>query len=236
MAKQKNDMKSGSATKFRKKYIFFDQLRFLDTTTKPTDDSIELSDHEGNLEEIEAVAEENINKMPYKGKPKKRHSDEDILEVLKKKYYQQETKKSLDYEDEDRLFLLSLCKDLQSIPDHMKLNVKTQMMNLIASAKQTACATSSGQLYPLTTMNQYSHPNPIRPQFNINSYSSQPAQPAIRTNVNRPLNTQSEFGIEIPVYQNQTRAQHQDQLWPTTYSPEDASSVQSDLSNDVFSN
>lgn len=172
MTKQKNDMKSGSATKFRKKYIFFDQLRFLDTTTKPTDDSIDYSDHEGNLEEIEAVAEENINKMPCKGKPKKRHSDEDLLEVLKKKYLQQETKQSLDYENEDRLFLLSLCKDLQSIPDYMKLNVKTQMMNLIASAKQTACATSSGQLYPLTTINQYSNQNPIRPQFNINSFSS----------------------------------------------------------------
>jgi len=77
-------MKSSSATKFRKKYIFFDQLRVLDTTTKPTDDSIELSDHEGNLEEIEAVAEENINKMSCKGKPKKWHSDEDLLEVLKK--------------------------------------------------------------------------------------------------------------------------------------------------------
>lgn len=227
-------MKSGSAAKFRKKYLFFDQLKFLDTTTKPTDDSIELSDHEGNLEESRTVAEENINKMPYKEKPKKRHSDEDLLEVLKKKYYQQETKQSLEYENEDRLFLLSLCKDLQSIPDHMKLNVKSQMMNLIASAKQTACATSSVQLDPLTTMNQYSHP--IRPQFNINSYSNQPAPPAIPTNVNRPLHTQSEFGIEVPVYQNQTRTQHEDQLWPRTYSPEDASSVQSDLSNDVFSN
>lgn len=78
-------MKSGSAAKFRKKYIFFDQLKILDTTTKPTDDSIEISDHEGNLEESGAVAEENINKMLYKGKPKKRHSDEDLLEVLKKK-------------------------------------------------------------------------------------------------------------------------------------------------------
>lgn len=77
-------MKSGSAAKFRKKYLFFDQLKFLDTTTKPTDDSIELSDHEGNLEESGTVAEENINKMPYKGKPKKWHSDEDLLEVLKK--------------------------------------------------------------------------------------------------------------------------------------------------------
>ncbi|XP_008179367.1 uncharacterized protein LOC103308185 [Acyrthosiphon pisum] len=84
LAKQKNEIKSVSVTKFRKKYIFFDQLRFLDSTTKLTDDSIELSDHEGNLEEIDAVAEENINKMPCKGKPKKRHSDEDLLEVLKK--------------------------------------------------------------------------------------------------------------------------------------------------------
>lgn len=109
-------------------------------------------------------------------------------------------------------------------------------MNLIASAKQTASATSPVQLYPLTTINQYSHPNPILPQFNINSYSSQPAPPVIPTNVNRSLNTQSEFGIEIPVYKNQTRTQHQDQLWPTTYSPEDVSSVQSDLSNDVFNN
>ncbi|KAL4104569.1 hypothetical protein QTP88_019864 [Uroleucon formosanum] len=229
LAKQKNDMKSGSATKFRKKYIFFDQLRFLDTTTKPTDDSIELNNHEGNLEESGSVTEENINKMRCKGKPKKRHSDEDLLEVLKKKYYQQETKQSLDYENEDRLFLLFLCKDLQSIPDHIKLNVKSQM--IIASTKQTAY--SSVQLNPLTTINQYSHP--IRPQFNINSYSSQLAPPAIPTNINRPLNTQSEFGIEIPViYQNQTRTQHQDQLWPTTYSPEDASSVHSDLSNDFI--
>jgi hypothetical protein len=86
IGKAKESYETGSATKFRKKYIFFDKLRFLDTTTKPIDDSIELSDHERNLEEIEAVAEENINKMPYKGKPKKRHSDEDLLEVLKKKY------------------------------------------------------------------------------------------------------------------------------------------------------
>lgn len=142
--------------------------------------------------------------MPCKGKPKKRHSDEDLLEVQKKKkYYQQETKQSLDYENEDRLFLLSLCKNLQSIPDHMKLNVKSQMMSLIVSVKQTACATSSVQLYPLTTMNQYSHP--IRPQFNVNSCSNQTALPAIPINVNRPLNTQTEFEIEIPVYQNQTR-------------------------------
>lgn len=82
-----------------------------------------MSDHEGNLEESGAVSEENFNKIPRKGNPKKRHSDEDLLEVLKKKYYQQETKQSFDYENEDRLFLLSLCKDLQSIPDHMKLNV-----------------------------------------------------------------------------------------------------------------
>lgn len=40
LAKQKNDMKSGSATKYQKKYIFFDQLRFLDNITKAIDDSI----------------------------------------------------------------------------------------------------------------------------------------------------------------------------------------------------
>jgi len=140
----------------------------------------------------------------------------------------------LDYENEDRLFLLSLCKDLQYIPDHMKLNVKTQMMDLIAFANQTACAT--GHLHPLTTTNQYSHPNPIRPQFNI-KLLFEPTCTTCHTNQCKSAPTsQSEFGIEIPVYQYQTRAQHQDQLWPTTYSSEDASSVQSDLSNDVFSN
>ena len=129
--------------------------------------------------------------MPCKGHPKKRHSDEDLLEVLKKKYYQQEIKHNLDYENENRLFLLSLCKDLLTIPDHMKLTVKSQIMGVIASAKQVACPNSSVPLYPLTTLNQYSHP--IRPQSNINSYSSQPAPPATQSNVNQLLNAQPEF-------------------------------------------
>lgn len=129
------------------------------------------------------------------------------------------TQQHFDYDNEDRLFLLTLCNDLQSIPDHTKFNVKSQIMNVIASAKQTACATCLVQLYPSTTLNHYSHP--IRPHFNINTYSIKFAPSAIQTNVrNSILYTQPKFGIEVLVHQNQARTQHQDQLWPTTYSPD----------------
>lgn len=80
-------MKSGSATNYLKTYTFFDQLRFLDTTTKDTTDSIELNDLEENSEENGKFSEGSIIKVVKASKEKsnnKRHTDDDLLDVLKK--------------------------------------------------------------------------------------------------------------------------------------------------------
>lgn len=110
-----------------------------------------MSDHDDNSEENGIVAEESSNTVFKHRKSKKRNSDEDLLEILKKKYCQQEIIQNSEYENEDKLFLLSLCKDLQSTSDYLKLNVKSQILSAIASAKQVAYVTSSVHHFPSTT-------------------------------------------------------------------------------------
>lgn len=63
---------------------------------------------------------------PKQHNANKRKADDELIEVLKKKYMQNGTA----HDDDDMLFLLSLHKDLASLPDHMKLNVKSQMLNV----------------------------------------------------------------------------------------------------------
>ncbi|KAG8234999.1 hypothetical protein J437_LFUL013879, partial [Ladona fulva] len=76
-AKQRNEIKSGSAKKYRKKYIFFEQLNFLETNAKPTEDSIEITDLEENIEgSLEATQEKSNEVMRTRRNAKRRHPDD----------------------------------------------------------------------------------------------------------------------------------------------------------------
>ncbi|KAB0805403.1 hypothetical protein PPYR_02373 [Photinus pyralis] len=108
LAKQKKEFKSGSAAKPRKKYIFFEQLRFLNNAAVSShEDTIDAANHENDEEEISEVVEKNSKSSEF--------------EV-----------------DDDKLFLLSLLSDLKCIPAHLKLNAKSQLMGVLSSFKQNS--------------------------------------------------------------------------------------------------
>lgn len=118
------------------KYLYLEQLGVLDTTTKLTDDSIDQNEREENVKDYEIVDKVNTGQQEKPMGKTKMSPRWWIVIHSQEKYCEGERGLHKSDDNEDKLFLLSLCKDLSSVPDHMKLQVKSEILWVISSAKQ----------------------------------------------------------------------------------------------------
>ncbi len=132
-----------------------------DSLPPQTFDEENSEDVDNNLEAGNTEGEESRSSSQEKKKRKKRkvsqNEEDELINILKQKYAQEETKPV--EEDPNKLFLLSLLDDLKSLPSHLKLRVKSQIIDVIANAKQSSFHTHLHPPYPSYSGNYYPNPN-----------------------------------------------------------------------------
>ncbi len=173
--KLQKKIKTGSAAKSHKVYVFYEQLKFLEACCEPADtidslpvgtqatnlDETEEENVDGDLEEVNNVCVNAVDEPIVKNKKnnnkrkstfsKTAHKDDELIELLKVKCMREATPKVDD--DADKLFLLSLHDELKSLPANLKSKVKCQMLQLLSNAKSITLP-SPATFHPL----QYSRP------------------------------------------------------------------------------
>lgn len=175
-------MKSGSATSNLRPCTYHQQLLFLK-------DLQEKGERSSNLDSTneEPVGEEITKKKKAVNKRKTKNSlEEDLIDLTKrvnKKINDEE-----DERDEDRLFLLSLCKDFKRIPDSLKLDAKADFINILK--KYASTYNMSGPQYqPTNDFRGYFTSNNMN--FNVPSSSNVP--PIQQETFHRPGTSESHY-------------------------------------------
>ncbi|MGL5028830.1 MAG: hypothetical protein ACRC6C_01745 [Wolbachia pipientis] len=141
LSKKKKD-KSGSGATGRKQYVFFEQLCFLETVAKSTKSSFEGEEHEDSVDDTiddnkeaeETTAPTCSRKRSRLSQNKESVEEANLLSLLKAKFLTRETED--EEKDEDKLFMLSLVPELKKIPEHLKLDTKGEIINVIKRARQ----------------------------------------------------------------------------------------------------
>lgn len=146
---KQTSQKSGSAATGRKCYVYFEQLRFLQTVCSPTQSGLgEIENEVPDMQNEQNENREYVEPEVPSATPKKRSriskdDDAELIKVLKQKVAQ-EASFSLSANndrDPDTLFMLSLVPDLKKVPENKKLIIKTQLMNTILQAQQSSALT-----------------------------------------------------------------------------------------------
>jgi len=141
--KQNKEFKSGAAAIYRKKYVYFENLKFLQSTMKSsqTGGSMDDDEEEGSKEdgqEEQEQTEVNQRKQNSRKKKKSNEEDDELIKCLKTRILQ---KQEADENDEDRHFLLSLVPDIKKIPPHMKFDFKMRIMTVVSQTLQAIPST-----------------------------------------------------------------------------------------------
>lgn len=134
-AHKAKETKSGSAAKKKIPYVFYDNLLFLK-------DTVAVNSTACNVNEInEEVAEDGQNNAAQSSdiswapkRNKKRKNDDDVGKELIGVLNRNLEKKNLE-DDEDRLFFLSLVKEFNKIPDHLRIQTKLDILKVIKDAQ-----------------------------------------------------------------------------------------------------
>jgi hypothetical protein len=148
LLRRKKEKSGSGAPRGRKQYIYFDQLRFLETVVKTTKPSAEVGEDVQSIEQMgERSGAEEINALAgtqrSRSRSKKESSEEEkLFAVLKQKLLKGSTKEP-EANDEDTLFMLSLVPELKKVPEAMKLDIKSDLLNVFKRARLQQHATSS---------------------------------------------------------------------------------------------
>lgn len=141
---KKKKEKSGSSASGQKEYVCFETLRFLETVSKHTANSMNDQDNfqHNRIEEGQEISPEmqdqsGLTEKRLQNRPKKRGNSDDseLIQALKNKILH-ESKQASDENDEDRMFLLSLVSELHKVPADRKLKVRSDIISTITQAQQ----------------------------------------------------------------------------------------------------
>lgn len=133
-------IKSGSAATRKKQYVYFELLRFLETSRKETTSTIN-EEEDANIDETEHSMLLDHEHTPFsnnsqeRSRKKRVKTDLELIEVLKRKVASTENNKAVDETDEDKLFLLSMLSDIKKVPAEMKLKLRGDIISLVAAAQ-----------------------------------------------------------------------------------------------------
>ncbi|XP_046684656.1 uncharacterized protein LOC124370416 [Homalodisca vitripennis] len=162
--RKKKTTKSGSAAVKSTPYIYFQRLMFLENTmrNKETQSSIE-EDETTVLQDVDERSDNEDLTMPQRPlssgikRPKMNPVDKHFSDIFG------ESQTLPESDDEDKLFCLSLYKELKRVPQHVRIRTKIQLLEVIQRAQD------------IHTQPQAYAPTPHNPPYNRNPYSQGPS-------------------------------------------------------------
>lgn len=145
-------IKRGSAVPRKSQYVFHNQLSFLHRVVKGKDTSNSIEEFGEQASTSSTVK----NGAAGRGKRKKVGSIspevECLVNVLQDGMKARDEREQKNEEDDDRLFLLSLLKPMKQIPEHLRLGVRMQIMQVIHDATRQDASDNSDPIPANTTM------------------------------------------------------------------------------------
>ncbi|KAF9406398.1 hypothetical protein HW555_013220 [Spodoptera exigua] len=180
MKKTKNAPSGSGASKIQ--YIYFQRLMFLERSVrnKKTESNIQDTSENsetGNEESTVDAADEDIMRAPNQNIKRKKMTaaDAEFLNIIKKnissRNQQQPPVSSVTEGDDDKLFCLSLHKELLKVPEANRIAVKIELMKILQAAQQSSQSTVySNNSYSSNSSASFSTSIPVR-------YHAQPSRP-----------------------------------------------------------
>ncbi|KAG5865426.1 hypothetical protein JTB14_004465 [Gonioctena quinquepunctata] len=142
--KKKKTTPSGSGASGKAKYIYFERLMFLERSTrnKITDSNINTASVAAEEQDFSGDGEDVMRPPRSQAKKKKKlnAADEDFLSIIKTNLAsgnQPQTSNQME-SDDDKLFCLSLHKELLKVPEENRLQTKIELMKVL-QAQQALC-------------------------------------------------------------------------------------------------
>lgn len=180
MKKTKNAPSGSGASKIQ--YIYFQRLMFLERSVrnKKTESNIQDTSENsktGNEESTADAADEDIMRPPNQNIKRKKMTaaDAEFLNIIKNnissRNQQQPLVSSVTEGDDDKLFCLSLHKELLKVPEANRIAVKIELMKILQAAQQSSQSTVySNSSYFSNSSASFSTSIPVR-------YHAQPSRP-----------------------------------------------------------
>lgn len=186
--KRQKDMKSGSGAGKRNPYIYFHRLQFIEKVVANNTTISNLSgndqfDHEPEIEDLQPGPSKVSAK---KFKTNTNNMDKQLMDILHKSVELREKRDAecSSSQDEDKLFCLSLYKELLKVPEHGRITVKIQLLQTLQRAQSFYNPLQEPPRYPAPTSQGYSE--------HLNNYNTQP--------VNREFMPQSALSPTDSIY------------------------------------
>lgn len=201
-SKKIKSLKSGSGASTKTKYIYFNRLTFLQPTISKnvTDTNFEMNDRDDETPNTSLGNVDDSIKSPKQKQSAKRiklhPADEYFANIIEKNLNRTEIvqKKKKEEEDEDKLFCLSLYREIKKVPESMRLKLKIDIYNLILQKQST-------QLQPLEPISKnYPVETPSSRNYPVTSYRQQ-------NNTNMPHSAYSQYGYNTNPYDNHSYSQ-----------------------------
>ncbi|KAK5648083.1 hypothetical protein RI129_002975 [Pyrocoelia pectoralis] len=135
-------VKSGSGASKKSSYIHFNRLQFLQPSVASKDTESSFDSINTDTSTVIANAEarstfKSPDATPRTKKQKLNPADERCVNILEKSLTQGSDSKPKEDDDEDKLFCLSLYKEIKKIPESKRLKTKIDIYNLILQGSST---------------------------------------------------------------------------------------------------
>lgn len=190
--KRQKTLPSGSQAR-KGTYIYFGRLQFLEgsLSSKETISNIENDREEGLCDDDVDVTGEHREKgtTSTKKKLKLNPGDLHIANILEKSLLARQTEEEKQ-NDEDKLFCLSLYKEMKKVPENSRLMTKIEILNVLHRAQTLG---AHHPIQPVLYANSYTQPLP-----HYSGYTGQPHTPHTRVcqTTPSPVATNSIFDIQ----------------------------------------
>lgn len=186
--KKKKNAPSGSGAASKTSYIYFNRLMFLERSVnnKSTESNIST-----DIEQNSSVDGEDVMRPPPTSGPSKKKkisaADAEFLSIIQKNVLSGNQSRPCITEenDDDKLFCLSLHKELLKVPESNRLETKIALLHVLQNGQQGLSQTPS----PTTTRPGYMTPND-HTQYSTQTPISHHSTPSFQSTFpNRYFNT-----------------------------------------------
>ncbi|XP_044746945.1 uncharacterized protein LOC123308387 [Coccinella septempunctata] len=252
--RRKKNAPSGSGASYETSYIHFQRLMFLERSVRDkfTESNFNNSQTSTDYDQDVSGDCEDIARPSMQSHTRKRKkmgaADAEFLDIIQKNLNEHQTIQhpSMTEQDDDKLFCLSLHKELLKVPEVNRLQTKIEMMHVLQRGQQL------GQQVPIVSPHQMSFTRTTniaqQPISYAHSYSQRPGKTTHREqgeySQTRFISPFSQYGSPSPPMSsfskiiNSGRMRHNENetLTPITSSPAYSIEMQESPSMELFHN
>ncbi|XP_027229943.2 uncharacterized protein [Penaeus vannamei] len=136
--KKQKTLPSGSKAR-QNTYIYFRRLQFLENSDagKDTVSNLEKNEDETTSDDEDVIVERGTTTNSKQKKLKLNPADKHFADILERNLLERR-KEEENRNDDDRLFCLSLYKELKKVPENLRLMTKIEVLNVIHRAQTSA--------------------------------------------------------------------------------------------------